>query len=44
MRRTLFVLAALLLFLGALAGCHSGRAEDPLLQLAAEESLAQGKA
>ena len=40
MRRTLLVLAALLV---ALAGCRSGRAEDPLLQLSAEESLAQGK-
>ena len=27
-----------------LAGCRSGKAEDPLLQLSAEESLAQGKA
>ncbi|MEA2560856.1 MAG: outer membrane protein assembly factor BamD [Acidobacteriota bacterium] len=44
MRRTFPALAALLLLLGALAGCRSGRAEDPLLQLAAEESLAQGKA
>jgi outer membrane protein assembly factor BamD len=44
MRRTLLVLAALLPLAGALAGCRSGRAEDPLLQLAAEESLAQGKA
>jgi outer membrane protein assembly factor BamD len=44
MRRTLYVLAALLLLQGALAGCRSGRAEDPLLQLSAEESLAQGKA
>ena len=44
MRRTLLVLAALLVFSGVLAGCRSGRAEDPLLQLAAEESLVQGKA
>ena len=44
MRRTLSVLAALLVFSVALAGCRSGRAEDPLLQLAAEESLVQGKA
>lgn len=44
MRRTLYVLAALLLLQGALAGCRSGRAEDPLLQLSAEESLVQGKA
>ena len=44
MRRTFLVLAALLALLGALAGCRSGRAEDPLLQLAAEESLVQGKA
>lgn len=43
MRRILPVLAALLLLQGALAGCRSGRAEDPLLQLSAEESLAQGK-
>ena len=40
MKRTLLLLAALLI---ALAGCRSGRAEDPLLQLSAEESLAQGK-
>jgi outer membrane protein assembly factor BamD len=41
MRRTCLLLAALLL---ALAGCRSGRAaEDPLLQLSALESLAQGK-
>ena len=40
MRRTLYVLAVLLL---VLPGCRSGRAEDPLLQLSAEESLAQGK-
>lgn len=40
MRRTLLLLAALLV---ALAGCRSGRAEDPLLQLSAEESLAMGK-
>ena len=44
MRRTFPVLAALLLLLGALAGCRSGRAEDPILQLSAEESLTQGKA
>ncbi|HEX5717535.1 MAG TPA: outer membrane protein assembly factor BamD [Thermoanaerobaculia bacterium] len=44
MRRTFPVLAALLLLLGALAGCRSGRAEDPILQLSAEESLVQGKA
>jgi len=44
MRRTFPVLATLLLLLVALAGCRSGRAEDPILQLAAEESLAQGKA
>lgn len=40
MNRTLLVLAVLLL---VLPGCRSGRAEDPLLQLSAEESLAQGK-
>jgi outer membrane protein assembly factor BamD len=40
MKRTLLVLAALVL---ALAGCRSGKAEDPLLQLSAEESLIQGK-
>jgi outer membrane protein assembly factor BamD len=44
MRRTLLLLATLLVLQGALAGCRSGRAEDPLLQLAAEESLVQGKA
>jgi outer membrane protein assembly factor BamD len=41
MNRILFLLAALLV---ALAGCRSGAAEDPILQLGAEESLAQGKA
>lgn len=41
MKRTLLLLV---LLLAALAGCRSGRAEDPLLQLSAEESLAQGKA
>lgn len=41
MKRTLLLPAALLLV--ALAGCRSGAAEDPLLQLSAEESLAQGK-
>ena len=41
MKRIVLLLAALLL---ALAGCKSGAAEDPLLQLSAEESLAQGKA
>lgn len=40
MKRTFFVLAALVL---ALAGCKSSKAEDPLLQLSAEESLIQGK-
>jgi outer membrane protein assembly factor BamD len=44
MRRTLLLLATLLALSGVLAGCRSGRAEDPLLQLAAEESLVQGKA
>ena len=44
MRRTLLLLATLLVLPGVLAGCRSGRAEDPLLQLAAEESLVQGKA
>jgi outer membrane protein assembly factor BamD len=43
MKRTLLPLAALLLALAA-TGCGStGTAEDPILQLAAEESLAQGK-
>jgi outer membrane protein assembly factor BamD len=41
MKRIVLVLAALYL---ALAGCRSGGVEDPLLKLAAEESLAQGKA
>ena len=41
MKRIVLLLAALLL---ALAGCKSGGAEDPLLKLSAEESLAQGKA
>jgi outer membrane protein assembly factor BamD len=41
MKRIVLLLAALLL---ALAGCKSGAAEDPLLKLSAEESLAQGKA
>ncbi|HWM93510.1 MAG TPA: outer membrane protein assembly factor BamD [Thermoanaerobaculia bacterium] len=40
MKRTFLLLAALLL---ALAGCRSGQADDPILQLSAEESLAQGK-
>lgn len=40
MKRTLLVLAALVV---ALAGCRTGKAEDPLLQLSAEESLVQGK-
>lgn len=41
MKRTLLLLVLLLV---ALAGCRSGKgAEDPLLQLSAEESLAQGK-
>lgn len=40
MKRIVLLLAALLL---ALAGCKSGGAEDPLLKLSAEESLAQGK-
>lgn len=45
MKRTLLFLPILLAaLLIALAGCRSGRAEDPLLQLSAEESLAQGKA
>jgi outer membrane protein assembly factor BamD len=41
MKRIVLLLAVLLL---ALAGCKSGGAEDPLLKLSAEESLAQGKA
>ncbi|MFL6198541.1 MAG: outer membrane protein assembly factor BamD [Thermoanaerobaculia bacterium] len=41
MKRTLLLPAVLLLV--ALAGCRSGGAQDPLLQLSAEESLAQGK-
>jgi outer membrane protein assembly factor BamD len=42
MKRTLLPLAALLLALAA-TGCQTGAAEDPILQLSAEESLAQGK-
>ena len=41
MKRIVLLPAALLLV--ALAGCRSGGAQDPLLHLSAEESLAQGK-
>ena len=40
MKRTVLLLLVLTL---ALAGCKSGGADDPLLQLSAEESLATGK-
>jgi outer membrane protein assembly factor BamD len=40
MKRIVLLLAALLL---ALAGCRSGVAQDPILKLSAEESLAKGK-
>ena len=40
MKRIVLLLAVLLL---ALAGCRSGVAQDPILKLAAEESLAKGK-
>lgn len=43
MKRTVLLLLVLPGALVALAGCRSGRAEDPLLQLSAEESLAMGK-
>jgi outer membrane protein assembly factor BamD len=41
MKRIVLLLAALTL---AFTGCRSGKPEDPLLKLSAEESLAQGKA
>lgn len=46
MKRIVHLPAALVVALAAfaaLAGCRSGAAEDPLLKLSAEESLAQGK-
>lgn len=43
MRRNLLPLAAVVLAALAVTGCRSGTAEDPILQLSAEESLAQGK-
>jgi outer membrane protein assembly factor BamD len=42
MKRILLPLAALVLALAA-NGCRTGTSEDPILQLAAQESLAQGK-
>lgn len=43
MRRTLIPAAAALLALAALAGCKTAPADDPILRLGAEESLAAGK-
>lgn len=42
MKRTFLLLTAILLAL-AVTACRSGVAEDPILKLSAEESLAQGK-
>ncbi len=45
MKRTLLLLATagLLVLALAVAGCHGGTHEDPILKLSAEESLTQGK-